>query len=66
MLERRGEIDGNLYFVLDPAAKALEGRHPLAAVLRRRDYRRRRFQACPARGPACFPCVEDDATLSRP
>ena len=36
VLERRGEIDGNLYFVLDPAAKALEGRHPLAAVLLRR------------------------------
>ena len=36
MLERRGEIDGNLYFVLDPAAKALEGKHPLAAVLLRR------------------------------
>ena len=36
VLERRGEIDGNLYFVLDPAAKALEGKHPLAAVLLRR------------------------------
>jgi hypothetical protein len=34
--ERRGEIDGNLYFVLDPAAEALEGKHPLAAVLLRR------------------------------
>ena len=36
VLERRGEIDGNLYFVLDPAAKALEGKQPLAAVLLRR------------------------------
>src|SRR4051812_32824066 len=36
VLERRGEIDGNQYFVLDPAAKALEGKHPLAAVLLRR------------------------------
>ena len=34
--ERRREIDGNLYFVLDPAAKALEGKQPLAAVLLRR------------------------------
>jgi hypothetical protein len=36
VLERGGEIDGNLYFVLDPAAKALEGKQPLAAVLLRR------------------------------
>ncbi len=36
VLERSREIDGNLYFVLDPAAKALEGKHPLAAVLLRR------------------------------
>jgi hypothetical protein len=36
VLVRRREIDGNLYFVLDPAAKALEGKHPLAAVLLRR------------------------------
>jgi hypothetical protein len=36
VLERRGEIDGNVYFILDPAAKALEGKHPLAAVLLRR------------------------------
>ncbi len=36
VLERSGEIDGNLYFVLDPAAKALEGKQPLAAVLLRR------------------------------
>jgi hypothetical protein len=33
VLERSREIDGNLYFVLDPAAKALEGKQPLAAVL---------------------------------
>ena len=32
VLERSREIDGNLYFVLDPAAKALEGKHPLAAT----------------------------------
>jgi hypothetical protein len=36
VLERSGEIDGNLYFVLDPAAKALEGKQPLAAALLRR------------------------------
>lgn len=30
------EIDGDLYELLDPAASALEGRHPLAAVLLRR------------------------------
>jgi hypothetical protein len=36
VLERSGEIDGNLYFVLDPAAKVLEGKQPLAAVLLRR------------------------------
>jgi hypothetical protein len=36
VLERSREIDGNLYFVLDPAAKALEGKQPLAAVLLRR------------------------------
>ena len=36
MLERSREIDGNLYFVLDPAAKALEAKQPLAAVLLRR------------------------------
>jgi hypothetical protein len=35
-LERSQEIDGNLYFVLDPAAKALEGKQPLAAALLRR------------------------------
>jgi hypothetical protein len=37
VLERRGEIDGNLYFVLDPAAKALEDKQqPLTATLLRR------------------------------
>jgi hypothetical protein len=36
VLERSAEIDGNLYFVLDPAAKALEAKQPLAAVLLRR------------------------------
>ena len=33
---RTAEIDGNAFMVLDPAAKALEGRHPLAATLLRR------------------------------
>ncbi len=33
ILERSREIDGNLYFVLDPAARALEGKQPLAAAL---------------------------------
>jgi uncharacterized Zn finger protein len=36
VLECSGEIDGNLYFVLDPAAKALEEKQPLAAALLRR------------------------------
>ena len=36
VLERSREIDGNLYFVLDPAAKALEAKQPLAAALLRR------------------------------
>jgi hypothetical protein len=36
VLARSREIDGNLYFVLDPAAKALEGKQPLAAALLRR------------------------------
>jgi hypothetical protein len=35
-LERASEIDGNLHFVLDPAAEALEAKEPLAAVLLRR------------------------------
>lgn len=36
VLERSAEIDGNAYFILDPAAKALESAHPLAATLLRR------------------------------
>jgi hypothetical protein len=36
VLERSAESDGNAYFLLDPAAKALEGKHPLAATLLRR------------------------------
>jgi hypothetical protein len=33
VLERSREVDGSLYFVLDPAARALEGKQPLAAAL---------------------------------
>jgi len=33
VLERGGELDGNLYFLLDPAAKALEGQYPQVASL---------------------------------
>lgn len=33
---RVAEIDGDLYELLDPAASALEGKHPLASVLLRR------------------------------
>jgi len=36
VLTRSSEIDGNLYFVLDPAAQLIEGKHPLAATLLRR------------------------------
>jgi len=36
VLARAPEIDGNLYFLLDPAARLIEGRHPLAATLLRR------------------------------
>jgi hypothetical protein len=36
VLERSAENDGNAYFLLEPAAKALEGKHPLAATLLRR------------------------------
>jgi hypothetical protein len=36
VLERRAEIDGNAYYLLDPAARLLEGKHPLAATLLRR------------------------------
>ena len=36
VLARFPEIDGNLYYLLDPAAQLIEGRHPLAATLLRR------------------------------
>ncbi len=36
VLERHGEINGNLYYLLDPVARWLEGSHPLAATLLRR------------------------------
>ena len=36
VLARQAEINGNLYFLLDPAARWLEGAHPLAATLLRR------------------------------
>jgi hypothetical protein len=36
VLERHAEIDGNLYHLLDPAARWLEDGHPLAATLLRR------------------------------
>ncbi len=36
VLERHGEINGNQYYLLDPAAGWLEGTHPLAATLLRR------------------------------
>jgi len=36
VLERHAEIDGNQYYLLDPAARSLEGAHPLAATLLRR------------------------------
>lgn len=36
VLTRAAEIDGNLYFLLDPAARLIEGKHPLAASLLRR------------------------------
>ena len=36
ILARHAEIDGNLYYLLDPAARWLEGAHPLAATLLRR------------------------------
>lgn len=36
VLDRHGEINGNLYYLLDPAARSLEGTHPLAATLLRR------------------------------
>lgn len=36
VLERSHEIDGNDYFILDPTAKTIEGKHPFAAALLRR------------------------------
>ena len=36
VLERASEIDGNAYYLLDPVARQIEGRHPLAATLLRR------------------------------
>ena len=32
----RLSIDGNLYYLLDPAAQMIEGKHPLSATLLRR------------------------------
>jgi hypothetical protein len=36
VLARASEIDGNRYYLLDPAARLIEGKHPLAATLLRR------------------------------
>lgn len=36
VLTRVAEIDGNLYYLLEPAAQLIEGKHPLAATLLRR------------------------------
>lgn len=36
VLDRHAEIDGDQYYLLDPAARWLEGTHPLAATLLRR------------------------------
>jgi hypothetical protein len=36
VLARTSEINGNLYYLLDPAAQLIEGKHPLAATLLRR------------------------------
>ena len=36
VLARASEIDGNLYHLLDPAARLIKGKHPLAATLLRR------------------------------
>ena len=35
-LARASEINGNTYYLLDPAARLIEGKHPLAATLLRR------------------------------
>jgi hypothetical protein len=34
VLTRAAEIDGNLYYLLDPAAQLIEGKHPLTATVR--------------------------------
>jgi len=36
VLDRHGEINGNLYYLIDQVARWLEGTHPLAATLLRR------------------------------
>jgi hypothetical protein len=36
VLTRASEIDGNFYYLLDPMARLIEGKHPLAATLLRR------------------------------
>ena len=36
VLARASEINGNAYYLLDPAARLIEGKHPLAATLLRR------------------------------
>jgi hypothetical protein len=36
VLDRASEIDGNAYYLLDPVARQIEGKHPLAATLLRR------------------------------
>jgi hypothetical protein len=36
VLTRAAEIDGNFYFLLDPVARLIEGKHPLAATILRR------------------------------
>lgn len=36
VLTRASEIDGDMYYLLDPAAQLIEGKHPLAATLLRR------------------------------
>lgn len=36
VLARTSEINGNLYYLLDPAAQLIESKHPLAATLLRR------------------------------
>jgi hypothetical protein len=53
VVSRHGEVDGNLYYLLDPAARWLEGAHPLAATLLRRamiedTLERRQVEALPA------------------